>query len=103
MGAYCIDEDEAGAARGWFAASVACRDRDGGGAQGRRLCSASEWFAACEDENDGSSIGLNDSRDDFEWVDDWLDTATAMTLGNEDCAATGSSTPNTNRAYRCCQ
>jgi len=106
VGAYCIDADELGTGS-WFVAAAACRDRfsavDTTGACGARLCSAAEWYAACEDQNDGTAIGMNNSTNNFEWVDDWFDDMTAMVMGQFSCLSVAGSTPGTTRAYRCCQ
>jgi len=90
-GNYCIEINER-SSDSWWNAAAACQ------ASGFTLCSASQWYAAC---NNGA-ITLAGKTDNFEWVDAMVSTTNAITLGGTSCAAVGSSVFAGPFTYRCC-
>jgi hypothetical protein len=90
--AYCISSKKESAAT-WLNANIACR----GKTPKARLCSASEWVAACVD----GKAGPNNMTGHWEWVADLYDDH-GQAMGNPGCDSSYAYRLFSEGSYRCC-
>lgn len=93
---YCIDVDKRGATD-FFTASSVCA------AEGKRLCSWGEWYAACDRTG---QLGINGMDSSFEWTNSTAngDGNVRMARFFNNCFSVGTSWSfgPPDRTYRCC-
>ncbi len=88
-GKLCVDSIQSTSAVNWFTAASTCA------AQGKKLPSWGEWYAAVD------NVTLADETDGWEWVDDGTSN-TARKVGNGSLKSTANDDPDTGSAnYRC--
>jgi hypothetical protein len=88
-GKLCVDSIQSSVAVNWFTAASSCA------AQGKKLPSWGEWYAATDNET------LADEIDDWEWVDDGTSN-TVRKVGNGSLKSTSNDDPESGIAnYRC--
>lgn len=96
---FCIEIDEHADSDGnvvehsFENAMDACTEVDA------RLCSASEWSAACQLSG---IFGINDMEDNWERIDDLTSTSEATVFGFGDCDDNSQESLNDGYRYRCC-
>jgi hypothetical protein len=90
--AYCISSSKEGNLT-WLDAVVACRKKT----PKARLCSASEWVAACVD----GAEGPNNMKGHWEWVADLYDDH-GQVMGNPGCDSFYAYRLFSTGGFRCC-
>ncbi len=88
-----LDEDGNPAEYSFEKAADACFAVDA------RLCSADEWFSACQMSG---VIGLNDMENNWERVDDLTSIDEAIVFGFSDCTDSSEESINDSYKIRCC-
>ena len=86
---FCIESNESQMAT-FDAAKTTCSSK------GRVLCSESDWYFAC------NSKGINQTSDNWEWVDQGDDVGNRKVVGEGGCISHNYSTPEAQFAFRCC-
>ncbi len=102
VGDFCIMKDEDGSSEKWEDAGAECF----GNHQDSRLCTDSEWLAACKLSEGGGPLDILNMADDEEWVGDLAIESEAVVMGdNTACNIFGVAqigSGGDSREFRCC-
>ena len=79
FGAFCIDQAQ-GSTQTWVAAAADCM------AQGKRLCSETEWVTTCN----ATGMGMTDMTNGWEWLAELAGTTSAKKRGDSSCSSSSS-------------